>query len=320
MNRNTNTKALVESGLMTALTVVLMLASYYLPLLGFTAMFVWPLPIAMVYVRHGKKYSLMALAASGLVAGLILGDFIPAAAMVLTFGIASVLLGYCVVHKTPVYYTIVLMGVAIFVGVLVMFKVYSVFLNQDLTAIFVDAFNQSIEAVKKMYASMNVSEEIVNQVLSAFDANKLVMVMPFVLAGSSLLMAFICYFMAGKVFKRFSIQVESVKPFSEWYLPKKLVFAVTIFVLIAYLTNYTKWNMGQSFFANTYLVFMYMFMINGLCSVDYFLKSKRLPRVIRVIVCVLIVFSGISTMLLFTGLIENALNLRKLDKSRIRRV
>lgn len=320
MNRNTNTKALVESGLMTALTVVLMLAAYYLPLLGYAAMFVWPLPIAMVYVRHGKKYSLMALVASGLVAGLILGDFIPAASMVLSFGIASIVLGYCVVHKKPAYYTIVLMGVSIFIGVLVMLKVYTAFLNQDLIAMTVDTFNQSIEAVKEMYASMNIPEEAVNQALGAIDTSRLVMIMPIALAGSSLIMAFICYLIAGKLFKRFSIQLEPVKPFSEWYLPRGLVFTVTIIVLIAYIANYLKWNRGESYFTNAYLVFIYMFLLNGLCSLDYFLKSKGLPKVPRIIICVLVTFSGMSTILIFIGLIENALNLRKLDKSRIRRV
>lgn len=319
MNRNTNTKALVESGLMTALTVVLMLAAYYLPLLGYAASFVWPLPIAMVYVRHGKKYSLMALAASGLVAGLII-DFIPAASMLLSFGIASVVLGYCIAHKMPAHYTIVLMGVSIFTGVLILLKVSSAFLNQDLIAITIDTFNQSIEAVKEMYASMNIPEEAVNQALGAIDTSRLVMIMPIILAGSSLIMAFICYLIAGKLFKRFKIQVEPVRTFSEWYLPRGLVFTVTIIVLLAYMASLAKWNRADSYFTNSYLVFIYMFMINGLCSLDYFLKSKGLPKVPRIIICVLLVFSGLATVLIFIGLIENALNLRKLDKSRIRRV
>lgn len=319
MNRNTNTKALVESGLMTALTVVLMLAAYYLPLLGYAASFVWPLPIAMVYVRHGKKYSLMALVASGLVAGLIIGC-IPAVSMLLSFGIAGVVLGYCVVHKMPAHNTIVLMAVSIFIGVLVLLKLSSVFLNQDLIAMTIDTFNQSIEAVKEMYASMNIPEEVVNQALGAIDTSRMVMIMPIILAGSSLFMAFICYLIAGKLFKRFKIQVESVRPFSEWYLPRGLVFTVTVIVLIAYVASIAKWNRAESYFNNSYLVFIYMFMINGLCSLDYFFKSKGLPRVPRVIICVLVIFSGLSTILIFIGLIENALNLRKLDKSRIRRV
>lgn len=320
MNRDTKTKALVESGLMTALTVALILAAQALPLLGYAAMFIWPLPIAVIYVRHGKKYSLMALVAAGLVAGLILGDFITPTFLVLSYGIASIILGYCIVHKKPAYYTIVLMAVAIFIGVLIMLKVYSAFLNQDLIALTIDTFNQSIEAVKEMYASMNVPEEAINEALSSIDTSKLVMVMPIALAGSSIIMALICYLIAVKLFKRFNIQVEPVKPFSEWYLPRGLVFTVTAILLVSYLANYENWINGESYFTNSYLAFMYMFMINGLCSVDYFLKSKGLPKAPRIIICVLLIFSGVSTILIFIGIIENAFNLRKLDKSRIRRV
>jgi uncharacterized protein YybS (DUF2232 family) len=240
--------------------------------------------------------------------------------LVLSLGFASVILGYCVAHKKPVYLTIVLMSVAIFIGALIMLKAYSAFFHQDLIAMTIDAFNQSIEAVKEFYTSMNVPEEAVSKALSSIDTSKLVMIMPVMLAGSSLMMALICYLIAVKLFKRFSIQADPVKAFSEWYLPSKLVFAVTIAVLLAYISNYAKWNMGESYFNNAYMAFIYMFTINGLCSIDYFLKSKGLPKAPRIIICILVAFSGLSTILIFVGLIENALNLRKLDKSRIRRV
>ena len=320
MNRNSSTKALVESGLMTALTVVLMLAASYLPILGYAAMFVWPLPIAMVYVRHGKKYSILALVASGIISGLILGSFLSSLSMIVSFGLASVILGYCIVHKKPAHLTIVMMAAAIFIGMLIMLKTYSVVFGQDLITMTIDTFNQSIETVKQMYSSMNIPEETINTVLGAIDTNKIVMIMPIALAGSALGMAFISYLIAGKLFKRFDCNMDPVKHFSQWYLPRGLVFAVTLIVLIAYLSNYTKLSLAESYFNNAYLAFIYMFLINGLSAMDFFLSNKGIPKAFRIIICVLAALSGLSTILMFVGLVDNALNLRKLDKTRIRNV
>lgn len=319
MNRNTSTRALVESGLMTALTVVLMLGAYYLPLLGYVAMFLWPLPIAMLYVRHGIKYSLLALIASGLVMGMMSG-FATALSMMLGFGLASIIMGYCATHKKPAYLTIVMMGVAIFIGVLVMLKAYSLVWGQDIITMTIETFNQSIESVKELYASMNVPKETINTVLNAIDTSKLVMIMPIALAGSSLIMAFISYTIAGKLFKRFGYEMDPVKPFSEWYLPKAMVFVITLIVILSYIAYNAKWNMAESYFNNSYLAFVYMFMVNGLCALDFFLKKKALPKAVRVIICILCVVTGLSTILMFIGLLDNALNLRKLDKTRIKRV
>ena len=52
---------LTESGLLSALTVILALAAVYLPVVGVVASLVWAIPIIVLVVRHGLRWGVMAV-------------------------------------------------------------------------------------------------------------------------------------------------------------------------------------------------------------------------------------------------------------------
>ena len=49
----TRTRSLTEGGILAAVMVVLAVAAVYVPLLGILAVLLWPLPAAILIVRHG---------------------------------------------------------------------------------------------------------------------------------------------------------------------------------------------------------------------------------------------------------------------------
>ena len=56
---------LTESGLLSALTVILALAAVYLPVVGVVASLVWAIPVIVLVVRHGLRWGAMAVLVSG---------------------------------------------------------------------------------------------------------------------------------------------------------------------------------------------------------------------------------------------------------------
>ena len=56
---------LTESGLLSALTVILALAAVYLPVVGVVASLVWAIPVTVLVVRHGLRWGAMAVLVSG---------------------------------------------------------------------------------------------------------------------------------------------------------------------------------------------------------------------------------------------------------------
>lgn len=55
--RQSNTRAMVETGFLTAIIVVLTIIGSNVPMLGFLATIVGPATLAVVGVRWGSKYS-----------------------------------------------------------------------------------------------------------------------------------------------------------------------------------------------------------------------------------------------------------------------
>ena len=49
-------KPVTESGILSAITVVMALIGVYVPVVGWVAALVWPLPIILLIVRHGLRW------------------------------------------------------------------------------------------------------------------------------------------------------------------------------------------------------------------------------------------------------------------------
>ena len=65
------TKSMTESGLLAAITVITALIGVYVPLLGTVAILLWPLPILVLEVRHGIKWSLMSVLVAGIIMSIL---------------------------------------------------------------------------------------------------------------------------------------------------------------------------------------------------------------------------------------------------------
>ena len=57
-NRIYNTKAVIEAGLISALIVVIMLINVYVPIFSIFGMFILPVPVTVLYIRHNYKVTL----------------------------------------------------------------------------------------------------------------------------------------------------------------------------------------------------------------------------------------------------------------------
>ena len=84
---------LTESGLLTALSVVLALMAVYLPFIGFLLVLFWPLPLVVVVVRHGLRWGVMATVAAGILMGVLVEPML-SLRLVVAFAPAGLLLAW----------------------------------------------------------------------------------------------------------------------------------------------------------------------------------------------------------------------------------
>ena len=94
------TSAMVESGILAAIAIVMALISMYVPVAGVFVNFVWPLPIIICGMRHGMKWSLMSLAVAGIIVAIIISP-LQAFFLVAIFGLMGIVLGECMRRRMP---------------------------------------------------------------------------------------------------------------------------------------------------------------------------------------------------------------------------
>lgn len=317
MRIESSTKSLVESAILTAITVVLVLLTLYIPVLYMIGLFLWPLPITFIYIRHGAKYSIMSLVVTGIITA-ISYDPISALNISATFGLVSIILGYCLKNKKDFFFSIILMSAAMFISLILVMKLFSFFMGQDIISMLTQQMNEMRQIAMQMYSQMGVPKETQDIALNAFPtAEVLKTMLPIGLLIGSIAMAFISYVVAGKVFKRFGYNYSKVKPFSEWYISVQFVMGIIGLVLLSYLMVYFKIKNSQMLYINTIILLQFVFIIDGLATVDFFMKKKDVAKGLRIFILIFLMLSQIGRLLIFVGIIDYALNLRKLDMKRI---
>ena len=68
----TRVKPMVESGILSAVAILFAIISAYVPVLGAFINIIWPVPLVLLGVRHGHKWSIMATVVAGLITAMLL--------------------------------------------------------------------------------------------------------------------------------------------------------------------------------------------------------------------------------------------------------
>lgn len=315
MNRENSTKALVESGILTGVAVVLMLISLYIPVISMVTLFIWPLPITLIYIRHNIKYSILSLIVTGLVITMVSDPF-SALWFTIIFGIMSVVMGYCIKTKKPASVTLLYMGITNFICIIAVFYGFTMVVGQDLLGQFKSAIEQSINMTKNMYSSMGMPQETIDSTLKLLDINKMMMVIPATLVLFSAFVAYVTYSTAGFLFKRFGYNLNRVRPFSEWYMPFEVAMGIILFTFLGYFLNAREVSVGESLFLNSVSIFRLAFILIGLSSAAFFLKKRGMAKGIIFVILLFAAMSPLSSIIEILGVFDYSLDLRKLDTNR----
>jgi uncharacterized protein YybS (DUF2232 family) len=315
MNKENSTKALVESGILTGVAVVLMLISLYIPVISMVTLFIWPLPITLIYIRHNMKYSVLALIVTGLVTAMVSDPF-SAIWFTLIFGIMSVVMGYCVKTKKSASVTLLYMGITNFICIIGVFYGFTLLVGQDLIGQFKTAIEQSMDMARNMYSSMGVAQETIDKTLKQFDINLMMMMIPGTLVLFSAVVSYITYSTAGYLFKRFGYNLNKVRPFSEWYMPFQVAIGIILFTFLGYILNAKGVSVGESLFVNSVTIFRMAFVLVGLSSAAFFFKKRGMAKGIIFVILLFAAITPLSSILELVGIFDYSLDLRKLDTSR----
>ncbi len=311
------TRSMVEGALLSAITVLLSIASIYLPLIGTLATFFWPVPIIILMLRHGIRTSIMATIVSGLIVSL-LATPIDAVTIILGFGLTGIALGYAIRKEYSPGKIVLIGAVASVISKVIIIGISMLVMKINPINLQMDILIESLESASEFYASLGINPENIERLLNSFKelAKILPVIIPSILLLASVMDAFLNFNVARLVLKKLGHTIRPLPPFISWQLPMYTVPMFLAGIAMSMLYSFYPSEILKFVGMNLTIFFPYLFMIQGLSLLAFFLNRMKANKILRIAIVIFVLFNPVfSRILVFAGLLEVLFNFRKLKKN-----
>ncbi len=330
-NRRYNTKSIVEAGLISAIIVVLMLITGYVPMLSFMGTLILPVPVALLFIRHDIKVTIAAIVVSAIITASLFNP-IQALMSAISFGLIGLTLGYCIKKDKSSNYTLLLLAVVSLIATILTY-ILTIFLIQNTTiTVFITrtineiniAFKESIDMAKAFYSKAGMTEEQFKQmdaVVAIFNSDFLINSFAAILVMQAMLSAFLNYVTAKAVLKRLGYAMKSMTPFTQLYISSLAGALVVLPVPLGVYLKAKNLPLGDPILTSGTMLMQYTFLIVGISVAAYYLKNRfKLSKGVIILIVLFTAFNPVfSSMFLYLGIADMIIDFRKVNPNRILR-
>ena len=307
----------MEAGILAGIAIIFAFISAYLPLVGAFIHLIWPVPIILLGVRHGVKWSVMATVVAGILIAILLHP-LHAVSVVVGFGLTGVVLGHGLRKEYAPAKTLLWGSAAALVSTAAVIAIGMFVIGTNPLAIQQEAMTKSVEGAIDFYRTMGMKEEDLKQIgatmSSAMDMMKIILPAGFAMAA--VVTAYLNLFVAKRILKKMGHYIRPFPPFKEWQMPRLSLYAFIVAVLAMYWGHSREWTWLFHFGVNLQMIAVVFLLIQGLAVFYYLADKYKLSRLIRGIILFLVFTNGIALQIvLFAGAVDMAMNYRTRNMS-----
>ena len=306
----TNARGLTEAALLTGLSVVLYLGANFIPVLGIGLIFLSPVPLVILEMRHDLKMGFVSLIVGSLLAMLVSG---PVSALSYAFGFAlmALALGRIIELKTNAieiigWGSLVSLACKLALAVIMFYVTGINPMNLDMPSV-----QKALDWVGTL-PGISITPEVRAQFEQMFRMVPLIVPAIFIMAA--VMDCMICYWVSGKVIKRLNhIELPKLPPFTHWRFPASVLWAFAACIICSLLGQYyPQLAILTRAALNVTLLVQYLFVMQGLSFIAWWLESKGITGFGRNMILVLAFFMPLlSQMTTYTGMFDMCFNFRE---------
>ncbi|WP_378955828.1 YybS family protein [Pelosinus sp. sgz500959] len=316
--RQTKVRSMVEGGLLAGIAIIFAIISAYLPVVGPFVNLLWPVPIILLGVRHGYKWSIMATVVAGVIIAMLLHP-LQAVSVVVGFGLIGIVLGYAFrmefsPGKTMLWGTLAsLISKAALLGIGAAMTGINPFAMQS------DVMAQAMEQGVEVYRNFGIAEQELAKMKESMetmlDLVKVILPAGFIMA--SVVDTFLNYAIAKTVLKKLGHTMPDFPPFKNWTLPDYIVYFFALALVMIYWGKSREIDLLYTIGMNIQVLTSTLLLVQGLSLFYYVVDKYNLSRMVRGIILFLILTNGLfSQILIFAGAIDSIIDYRHLRSPR----
>lgn len=332
-NKHHSTRAIIEASLISVIISVIMIITGYLPIVSFIGALILPIPVAILYIRHNVKITITAIFLSITLTSLVYNP-IMAIYSAIVYSIVGVALGYCVKSNKKSTVTLLFLtgGSALSTILTIAFSMLFIekvgFINfvSNKLEFMKQSMKASLEGTKAIYFQSGITPEQLKllddniKLIEKMDVAIVLAMLPAGIFMVAVVSAYLNYIVARAILKKLNYKMEEILPFSRVYV-SNILGAILIGTVCIGIILSSKHIAGGGHILNaSQLLMQFIFTINGMATITYFLRVKKnLSKSVVALIIVLIALSPLGTIYFSIGLMEMAFDFRRLDPYRIKR-
>ena len=311
---NKNITPTVEGGLLTAIAVILGLASIYLPVVGVIVEFFCPAPFVVLTVRRGVKIGIAALFVSFILLTLFTGPIL-SVRVALTLNFCGVVLGYFIAKN----FSTVKCFLATFISAAIAQMLLIIFLATVMDINFAElelsTLKESFDEVFKIYEDAGIEPAVLSEMREQISkvVELMAYLIPIILILIALINSIACYLTSKWIFKKLRMEFVAPLPkFSEWRFPVIFLYISAFAIIGMYWGGTREWNLLFTISINTLIFSMGVGTIQGYSLLSFLADRYNVSKFLRRIIYIFILLNGLLLQILaFTGLFDMMFDYRK---------
>ena len=310
-------RPMVEGGILSAVAIIFALISTYLPLIGPFVNLIWPVPIILLGVRHGYKWSIMATAVAGIIIAMLVHP-LNAVSVVVGFGLIGIVLGHAFRSGFSPVKAMLWGATASLLSKIAVLSITIVVLGINPLGMQTDVMGKAVDQAVELYRGFGMTEEQLTQISTSMramlDLFKIILPAGFVLAA--VVDTYLNFLIAKAVLKKMGREIEGFPPFRLWMLPRFLAYFFFLSLVGMYWGKSREIEMLYNISANVQVIASMFLFVQGLALFYYLADKYNLSRLARGIILVLIFTNGFLTQgVVFAGGIDIAVDYRGVRKN-----
>lgn len=301
------TRVLTEAAIVLAIYSILLVIAMYLPLIGLVAMFFLASPFIIFLLRNGIRAFFPMFLASFFIS-LFLGPLI-ALPLTFVFGIAGLVMGYFY-HKKDSMLAIVGGTIAYLVTTVVNYIVSIAFFEFDIFKELIEEFKTSINDTVQLFSSFgqDMPEETIQQLNQFVDLFGYLL--PTIFVFSSFVMAILTHVLNRPLLNRLKLEVQSLKPFREWRLPKSIIWYYLAAIILSFM-NMTEGSFLHIASLNIIFTLQLLLLLQGFSFIFYYQHVKQLTKALSILAVVIsLIIPYLTEFIRILGIIDLGFDLR----------
>jgi len=308
------TNAIVESGILAAVAIVMALVAMYIPVVGAFINFVWPLPIIACGVRNGLKWSILTTIVAGLICAMLLSP-LQAFILVAVFGVLGIILGECMRRNTNPLTILAYGSIGALLALSINFAIAFWIMGIDPVNMMFQSFDSNLIQLAEYQRNSGVTEAEITANINTYK--ELLKMMRVIMPGAFLLtapiLALINYWVAKKILTKLGNNFKDLPPFREMVIPSWCILPFTLSLIgVTYFFNNAPHSWYYQLCVNIQMIFSSIFVLQGLAIIYWYLHKKQKPTWWGHLASCLICLQLVSIIILWGGAFDSIADFRKL--------